>query len=67
MGLVEGGKITLKEASEKIGVSYGEAKRTWKAVKNKGIRGLIHGNAGRTPPNQVSDLLKTLDIEIRSW
>lgn len=27
MGLVEGGKITLKEAKEKIGLSYRQAKR----------------------------------------
>ena len=53
MGLVEGGKITLKEASEKIGVSYRQAKRIWRAVKERGARGLIHGNVGRPPPNRI--------------
>jgi transposase len=58
MGLVEGGKITLKEATEKLGVSYRQAKRIRKAVKNKGVRGLIHGNVGRPPPNRISERVK---------
>jgi hypothetical protein len=35
MVLVEGGKTTLKEAGEKLGVSYRQAKRIWKAVKGE--------------------------------
>jgi molybdenum-dependent DNA-binding transcriptional regulator ModE len=58
MGLVQPGKITLKEASEKIGVSYRQAKRILKAVENKGTRGLIHGNPGRHPPNRISERVK---------
>jgi len=58
MGLVEVGKITLKEAGEKIGVSYRQAKRLWKAVKERGAKGLLHGNVGRPPPNRLSDQLK---------
>jgi hypothetical protein len=69
MGLVEGGKITLKEASDKIGVSYRQPERTWKAVKNKGIPGLIHANVSRPLPNRFlinkKYLQKTLDSEIR--
>jgi len=58
MGLVEGGKITLKEATEKIGVSYRQAKRIRRAVKQKGAKGLIHGNAGRHPPNRISERVR---------
>jgi transposase len=58
MGLVEVGKITLKEAGEKIGVSYRQAKRLWRAVKARGAKGLLHGNVGRPPPNRISDRLK---------
>ena len=64
MGLVEVGKITLKEASEKIGVSYRQAKRLWRAVKERGAKGLIHGNVGRPPPNRISDQLKQRVLEI---
>ncbi len=47
MSLVEAGKITLKEAAEKIGRSYRQAKRIWKRVKEEGVRGVIHGNTGK--------------------
>jgi len=47
MCLVEAGKITLKEAAEKIGRSYRQAKRIWKRVKEGGVKGVIHGNTGK--------------------
>ena len=53
MGLVKVGKITLKEAAEKIGVSYQQAKRIKRKVKEKGVQGLIHGNTGRSPQNRL--------------
>ncbi len=55
MGLVEAGKITLKEAGEKIGVSYRQAKRIRKAVRLRGAEGVIHGNTGRAPSNRVKE------------
>ena len=58
IGLVEVGKITLKEAGERIGVSYRQAKRIRKAVRQKGAKGLIHGNVGRPPPNRISEALR---------
>ncbi len=58
MGLVEGGKITLKEAAEKIGVSYRQAKRIWKAVRLRGAKGVIHGNTGRAPSNRIEDTVR---------
>lgn len=47
MSLVEAGVITLKEAAEKIGRSYRQAKRIWKRVKEEGDTGVIHGNTGK--------------------
>jgi transposase len=58
MSLVEAGKITLKEAAEKIGRSYRQAKRIWKRVKENGAEGLLHGNCGRSPQNRIPDILK---------
>jgi transposase len=58
MGLVEAGKITLKEAREKIGVSYRQAKRMRKAVRVRGPKGVIHGNTGRAPSNKIADTLR---------
>jgi transposase len=64
MGLVEGGKITLKEAKDKIGVSYRQAKRIRRALRVKGVRGVIHGNTGRAPWNLTLDSIrqKVLDL-----
>ena len=64
MGLVEVGKITLKEAWEKIGVSYRQAKRIRRAVKERGVRGLLHGNVGRPPPNRIPEALRQMVLEL---
>jgi hypothetical protein len=47
MELVKAGKITLKEAGEKIGVSYRQAKRIRRTIRERGLKGLIHGNWGQ--------------------
>jgi len=69
IGLVEGGKITLKEAGEKIGVSYRQAKRIWRAVGVKGVEGILHGNRGRAPWNRTADSIcqKVLDFSKRLY
>jgi transposase len=64
MGLVEGGKITLKEAREKIGVSYRQAKRIRRALRVKGIKGILHGNTGRTPWNRTADWIRQRVLEL---
>jgi transposase len=58
MGLVEGGKIALKEATEKLGVSYRQAKRIRRALREKGMRGLIHGNTVRPSHHRLSEVLR---------
>jgi transposase len=63
MGLVGGGKITLKEAGEKIGVSYRQAKRIRRRLRIKGIKGILHGNTGRTPWNRTADWVRQKVLE----
>jgi hypothetical protein len=43
MGLVEGGKITLKETGEKLGVPYRQAKRIRRALRIIGKRTILKG------------------------
>lgn len=64
IGLVEGGKITLKEAAKTIGVSYRQAKRIRRALRVKGVKGIIHGNTKRAPWNRTEDSLcqRVLDL-----
>ena len=54
MEMVKVGKITLREAGERIGVSYRQAKRIGRAIRERGIKGLVHGNQGTAfqPPAQ---------------
>jgi len=63
MSLVEAGKITLREAADKIGRSYRQAKRIWKRVKEEGVKGVVHGNTGkpsnyRTPEEVQEEVLQ---------
>jgi len=54
VGLVEGGKITLKEASAKIGASYRQRERIRKTVKLQREREVIHDNTGRTSSDKLA-------------
>src|SRR4030042_2028604 len=58
MKMVEVGKITLREAGEKIGVSYRQAKRIGRAMRERGIKGLVHGNRGRPSNNRLKEALR---------
>ena len=64
MEMVEVGKITLKEAGEKIGVSYRQAKRIRQAIKDKGIKGLIHGNLGRVSSHRIEERIRKQIVEL---
>ncbi len=64
MEMVEVGKITLKEAGGKIGVSYRQAKRIRQAVKEKGIKGLIHGNTGRPSSHRTKERIRQQIVEL---
>ena len=52
MSFAEAGKITLKEAGEKMCVSYRQA------IRGEGVKGLIHGNRGRSPGNRISEEIR---------
>jgi len=64
MKMVEVGKITLKEAGEKIGVCYRQAKRIRRVLREKGMRGLIHGNTGRPSHHRLSEVLRQKVLQL---
>ena len=55
---VEAGRLKLKEASVKLGLSYRHAKRVYKAFREEGAGGLVHGNRGRPSPRAYPDSFK---------
>jgi hypothetical protein len=64
MGLVEAGKITLKEGAEKIGMSYRQTRRIRKRVEEKGVRGLIHGNTGKPSNHRMKEGIKAKVLQL---
>ena len=58
MELVKGGKITLREAGEKIGVSYRQAKRIRQTIRDRGIKALVHGNRGQPSNHRIKEGLR---------
>lgn len=55
--LVELGRLSLKEAAVKMGVSYRHAKRMRRAALKAGASALAHGNRGRSPQNKIAPKL----------
>jgi transposase len=62
--MVIGGKITLKETDNLMGVSYRQAKRLKKKLISEGAKGLIHGNRGRLSPKALSRELAETILEL---
>lgn len=58
------GRITLFEASERVGISYRHAKRLKKTIKEQGVRGLLHGNRNREPANKLGLELRERILEL---
>src|SRR4030042_597696 len=58
MEMVKVGKITLREAGERIGVSYRQAKRIGQAIRERGIKGLVHGNRGQPSNHRLKESLR---------
>ena len=64
LGLVEAGRITLKEASERMGLSYRQAKRWKKRYLEAGAAGLVHGHRGRASPRGLPQDLRARILEL---
>ena len=62
--LVLEGRVTLREAAARLGLSYRQAKRLKRAVKAHGARGILHGNAGRRPPSALPAALRDRILDL---
>jgi transposase len=58
------GRLSLREASERMQLSYRHAKRLKHVVARDGPRGLMHGNTGRRPANALGLELRQKIIEL---
>ena len=57
-------KITLKQASSVMGVSYRHGKRLKRKLTTEGARGLVHGNRGRPSARALHPELVKRIIEL---
>jgi transposase len=62
--MVIGGKVTLKEATSVMEVSYRHAKRLKRKLLTEGARGLVHGNRGRPSARAIDPELSHRIIEL---
>jgi len=62
--MVVEGRITLKQAGQRMEVSYRHAKRLKKRFLEQGAKSLVHGNRGRTPPNALKPETRQKVIEL---
>jgi len=58
LGKVMDRRLTLAAVTPALGVSYRQAKRLLARAREKGLRGLGHGNRGRPPANKADQALR---------
>lgn len=51
MKQIESQKITIKEASQVLGISYRQARRLWQRYQREGPKGLISKRKGKERPS----------------
>ena len=59
------GFITVREASEALGLSERQVKRLKKKVRDGGAASVVHGNTGKSPVWKISDEVKAEILELR--
>lgn len=62
--MVLDGRIGLKEAAVVMGVSYRQAKRLFKKFRERGAKGLVHGNRGRPASNALPQAIRERVIDL---
>jgi len=58
------GALTVEEARQVLGLSKRQVQRLHAMVKAFGTDGVVHGNAGRSPPNRLSDTMRAKIVRL---
>jgi transposase len=61
---VERGELTVSEGAQALGLSRRQVQRLRKKVRLQGAKGVIHGNAGRSPKHKTAALVGERVIEL---
>ena len=57
-------RLTAGAAAKALGLSRRQVERIKAKVRTRGVRGVLHGNAGRTPHNKTPDALREHVIDL---
>ena len=60
------GKMTVKEGSERLGISERQGKRLKKRGKENGVKSMLNRNCGRQPKHALTSELKQRILEIKA-
>jgi hypothetical protein len=63
-GRVRAGDVTLVKASDLLGLSYRQTKRSWSCYQSEGAAGLVHGLRGRASNRQPDRQVKSKALEL---
>ena len=58
------GRLTAGAAAKALGLSRRQVERIKAKVRARGVRGVLHGNAGRTPHNKTPEALREHVIDL---
>jgi transposase len=59
---VKAGRMTLRMAAGLLGLSYRQAKRSYKRFGEQGAKGLVHGRRGRGSNRRAAETLRTAAV-----
>src|SRR5262245_60275628 len=61
---LEGGRLTVGEAAEILGLAERQVRRLRRAVEKRGADALVHGSTGRWPHNRVSEEVRRQVVQL---
>jgi len=64
LGRIDAGALTVGEAATVLGMSRRQVQRLRRAVRKRGPEAVVHGNAGRPPPNRGSDTIRAKVLKL---
>ena len=59
------GTLTVREAATVLGLGERQVRRLRRAVRERGARGVVHGNTGRASPHRIAETVRTQIVELR--
>ncbi len=59
------GTLTVREAAQVLGLCERQVRRLRRAVRERGVRGVVHGNTGRAPQHRIAETVREQIVELR--